>query len=99
MHAAFLLNKLEPPSIAIVRVLLTSPRENAIQLKDSSGRLPLHVAAERHDVVLRLLVDSYKDGCYRKDANGDNNNKTSIISFKTSAVDEALPSPPTDAKW
>lgn len=73
IHAAFLLKKDEPPSLGVVRALLSPPGENAIKLKDSSGRLPLHIAAERGAGVetLRLLVDAYVDGCYRTNKDGD----------------------------
>jgi hypothetical protein len=55
------------PSLGIVQALLTSPGVNAAQLKDSRGKLPIHVAAERGagEELLRLLVDAYVDGCYR----------------------------------
>ena len=73
MHAALLLCKDEPPSLGVTRALLSPPGENAIKLKDSSGRLPLHIAAERGagEGILRLLVDAYIDGCYRTNKDGD----------------------------
>jgi len=73
MHAAFLLSKEEPPALGAIRALLTPPGENAIKLKDSSGRLPIHIAAERGagEAILRQLVDGYVDGCYRTNKDGD----------------------------
>ena len=72
IHAA-LLSKEEPPSLGVIRALLTPPGENAIKLKDSTGRLPIHIAAERGagDAILKLLIDAYPDGCYRTNGNGD----------------------------
>eukprot|EP00547_Thalassionema_nitzschioides_P001793 CAMPEP_0194217596 /NCGR_PEP_ID=MMETSP0156-20130528/21718_1 /TAXON_ID=33649 /ORGANISM="Thalassionema nitzschioides, Strain L26-B" /LENGTH=2107 /DNA_ID=CAMNT_0038946687 /DNA_START=829 /DNA_END=7152 /DNA_ORIENTATION=+ len=73
MHAAFLLSKDKPPELGVIRALLSPPGENAIRLKDSSGRLPIHVAAERGagEVLLRMLVEMYQDGCYRTNKHGD----------------------------
>lgn len=73
MHAAFLLSKEEPPALGVIRALLTSPGDNAIRLKDSSGRLPIHIAAERGagEAILRMLVEAYPDGCYRVNKHGD----------------------------
>jgi len=73
MHAAFLLSKEKPPELGVIRALLRSPGENAIRLKDSTGRLPIHVAAERGagEVLLRMLVEAYQDGCYRTNKYGD----------------------------
>ena len=73
MHAAFLLSKDEPPALGVVRALLTSPGDNAIRLKDSSGRLPIHIAAERGagEAILRMLVEAYPDGCFRVNKYGD----------------------------
>lgn len=73
IHAAFLLSKDEPPALGVIRALLTPPGENAIRLKDSSGRLPIHIAAERGagEAVLRMLVEAYQDGCYRTNKTGD----------------------------
>jgi len=76
LHAAFDLpsnfdGKL--PHLGIVQALLTPPGNSATQLKDSSGRLPLHIAAEKGagEGMLRLLVNSYADGCYRQTDTGD----------------------------
>ena len=73
IHAAFLLSKDEPPRLGVIRALLTPPGENAIKLKDWSGRLPIHIAAERGagGAILKLLVDAYQDGCYRTNDQGD----------------------------
>lgn len=73
IHAAFLLSKDEPPALGVIRALLTPPGENAIKMKDSSGRLPIHIAAERGagQAVLKLLIDAYQDGCYRTNDMGD----------------------------
>jgi ankyrin repeat protein len=73
MHAAFLLSRDEPPALGIIRALLTSPGENAIRLKDSHGRLPIHIAAERGagEAILRMLIEAYPDGCYRQNKYGD----------------------------
>eukprot|EP00548_Thalassiothrix_antarctica_P011370 CAMPEP_0194158066 /NCGR_PEP_ID=MMETSP0152-20130528/74556_1 /TAXON_ID=1049557 /ORGANISM="Thalassiothrix antarctica, Strain L6-D1" /LENGTH=2143 /DNA_ID=CAMNT_0038866995 /DNA_START=775 /DNA_END=7206 /DNA_ORIENTATION=- len=67
MHAAFLMSKEVPASLGIIRALLIPPGGNAIRLKDSSGNLPIHIAAERgvEEVILRMLVEAYQDGCYR----------------------------------
>jgi hypothetical protein len=55
-----------------VQALLTNPGVNASQLKDSRGKLPIHVAAERGagEALLRVLVDAYADGCYRLTGKG-----------------------------
>ena len=68
LHAAFDSPRMPPPSIDIIQALLTSPGENATHLKDSSGRLPIHLAAEHGagEAILRVLVDAYADGCYRR---------------------------------
>ena len=73
IHVAFLLSKDEPPPLGVIRALLTPPGENAIKMKDSSGRLPIHIAAERGagQAVLKLLIDAYQDGCYRTNNMGD----------------------------
>ena len=73
MHAAFLLSKDEPQALGVIRALLTSPGDNAIRLKDTSGRLPIHIAAERGagEAILRMLVEAYPDGCYRVNKYGD----------------------------
>lgn len=64
----------DAPSLDLIQALiLTSPGENAARLKDVSGRLPLHIAAERglDDTLLNLMVNSYADGCYRQTRKGD----------------------------
>ena len=68
LHAAFDSPRMPPPSIDIIQALLTSPGVNATHLKDSSGRLPIHLAAEHGagEAILRVLVDAYADGCYRR---------------------------------
>ena len=73
LHAAFLLSRDDPPGVGVIRALLTTPGENATKLKDSSIRLPLHIAAERGagEAILRLIVDAYPDGCYRQNKDGD----------------------------
>jgi serine/threonine protein kinase len=71
LHAA--LNCSRMPSIGLVEALLTHSGTNACHLKDSSGRLPLHIAAENgaSESLLRVLVDAYPDGCYRRTDAGD----------------------------
>ena len=73
MHAAFLVSKEEPPALGVIRALLTTPGDNAIKLKDSSGRLPIHIATERGagEAILRMLVEAHQDGCYRMNKYGD----------------------------
>eukprot|EP00957_Ditylum_brightwellii_P150398 11452683-Ditylum_brightwellii.AAC.1 len=73
LHAAFLLCKDGSPELGVIRALLVTPGENATKLKDTSGRLPLHIAAERGASldVLKILVGAYADGCYRQNINGD----------------------------
>ena len=73
LHAAFLLSGNDPPSTGVIKALLSTPGENATKLKDSAGRLPLHIAAERgaNEAVLWLLVEAYTDGCYRQNKDGD----------------------------
>eukprot|EP00986_Skeletonema_menzelii_P013645 scaffold8097_cov148-Skeletonema_menzelii.AAC.16 len=71
LHVALNCHKI--PSIGLVEALLTHSGINACHLKDSSGRLPLHIAAENgaSETLLRLLVDAYPDGCYRRTDVGD----------------------------
>lgn len=71
LHVA--LNSKKIPSIGLVEALLTHSGTNACHLKDSSGRLPLHIAAENgaSETLLRVLVDAYPDGCYRRTDVGD----------------------------
>ena len=53
--------------------MLITPGENACRFKDSSDRLPLHIAAENGASanILQPLVNSYTDGCYRQSNDGD----------------------------
>jgi len=71
LHVALNCNKM--PYIDLVKALLTHSGTNACHLKDSSGRLPLHIAAENgaSESLLRVLVDAYPDGCYRRTDVGD----------------------------
>lgn len=71
LHAS--LNCSRTPSIGLVEALLTHSGINACHLKDPSGRLPLHIAAENgaSESLLRVLVDAYPDGCYRRTDVGD----------------------------
>lgn len=71
LHAAF--NRSRVPSFGLVKALLAHSGVNACHLKDSSGRLPLHMAAEMgaSESLLRLLVDAYPDSCYRRTDEGD----------------------------
>jgi ankyrin repeat protein len=70
LHVAF--DSPRMPYFGIVQALLTNPGVNASQLKDSRGKLPIHVAAERGagEALLRVLVDAYADGCYRLTGKG-----------------------------
>lgn len=70
LHVAF--DSPRMPYLGIVQALLTNPGVNASQLKDSRGKLPIHVAAERGagEALLRVLVDAYADGCYRLTGKG-----------------------------
>lgn len=56
------------PYLGIVQALLAPPGENATHVKDSKGRLPLHIAAERGagEAILRVLVEACADSCYRR---------------------------------
>ena len=69
----FALSGGQMPSIDLVKALLSHSGANACHLKDSCGRLPLHIAAERSasDSILQVLVDAYPDGCYRRSSVGD----------------------------
>ncbi|KAL3823545.1 LOW QUALITY PROTEIN: hypothetical protein ACHAXA_002886 [Cyclostephanos tholiformis] len=71
LHVAFDCPRM--PNRCIVQALLTSSGVNAAQLKDSRGKLPIHIAAERGagEELIRLLVDAYVDGCYRLTDDGD----------------------------
>jgi len=71
LHAAF--DSTRMPYLGIVQALLTSPGVNATHLKDSRGKLPIHIAAEHGagEALLRVLVDAYADGCYRRTDDGD----------------------------
>jgi len=61
------------PSLGTIKTLLMSQGVNATHLKDSRGKLPLHLAAEQgaSEDILQLLVDAYADGCYRRTDDGD----------------------------
>ncbi|KAL9188156.1 hypothetical protein ACHAXT_006534 [Thalassiosira profunda] len=71
LHAA--LSGPRMPYLGILRALLTGQGVNATHLKDSSGKLPIHLAAEHggSEALLRVLVDAYADGCYRRTDEGD----------------------------
>lgn len=47
--------------------MLDTPGENALKVKDATGRLPIHILAERGVSIdmLLLLIALYPDGCYR----------------------------------
>jgi len=72
LHAAFD-NAGKMPYLGVVRALLTQPGVNATHLKDANGKLPIHIAAENGagEALLRVLVDAYADGCYRRTDDGD----------------------------
>jgi len=72
LHASFLLSS-TPPSRDVITTLLRTPGENALKLKDATGRLPLHIAAERGASagILKILVTPYSDSCYRVNKDGD----------------------------
>ena len=73
LHYVFLISSEIPPTLGIVKALLTTPGENATRVKDSLDRLPLHIAAERaaDTPILELIIEAYADGCYRKNRDGD----------------------------
>ena len=73
LHTALLQ---EPKNISIELVkalLITAPGENACRLKDSTGQLPIHIAAKSgmNKEILQALVTYYADGCYRQNSDGD----------------------------
>ena len=71
LHVALNCSRL--PSVGLVEALLTHSGTNACHLKDSSGRLPLHIAAEKgaSESLLQVLVEAYPDSCYRRTDVGD----------------------------
>ena len=73
LHAVFLLCETEPPSVGVIKALLTTPGENAAAQKDDHNRLPIHIACERGASfpILKLLVAAYSDSCYRVNRDGD----------------------------
>ena len=89
LHSAFLISK-HPPSSSIIKTLLVTPGENTLKVKDATGRLPIHIAAERcvSTDILLLLIALYPDRCYRTNKDDDlpmhllirseNKNSTSI---------------------
>ena len=70
IHAA--LDSSRVPYLGIIQALLMSQGVNATHLKDANGKLPIHLAAEHGagEALLRLLVDAYADGCYRRTGEG-----------------------------
>lgn len=71
LHDVF--NRSRMPSISLLKALLSHSGMNACHLKDSRGRLPLHIAAENgvSESLLRVLVAASPDSCYRRTDSGD----------------------------
>jgi len=71
LHSAFDTRKI--PNLSCIQALMMHSGLHALHLKDSRGRLPIHIASASGapSSVLALLVESYADSCYRRTDKGD----------------------------